>query len=116
MHIVAMFPADNYIVAQAANKVLLSWRYQVTGFGPPPSVSQVLARGISRQRRWDPTPGQPVWREFPVRRAVPGRRGRAAKPGAAFLHVRARKPAAGASQALEQEGRELRAGLAELLV
>jgi hypothetical protein len=37
MHIVAMILADNYIVAQAANKVLLSWRHQVTGFGPPPS-------------------------------------------------------------------------------
>jgi hypothetical protein len=33
MHIVAMFPADNYIVAQAANKVLLLARRGASRFG-----------------------------------------------------------------------------------
>src|SRR3712207_6539005 len=58
MHIVAMIPADNYIMAQATNKVLLSRSLGGAGFGPPKCSPRSCTSGRANHPPAGPRPGE----------------------------------------------------------
>jgi len=89
MHIVAMIPTDNYIVAQATNKVLLSWRLRVAGFDFATAfvglrLNAPIGPGFVLEGLGEPYPDDEA-----VRRVL---KLRGAQEFAYSLHVRARKP------------------------